>query len=146
MQARTAVAPVMRGEAPPNLRSQRPVLDRVRAFPPLAPGVEPAGRDVVATTERRDAVAFVLRDEVVDEGEAFARCAAQNRIAFFRRSCSSCSAAYLRSSAWSCASSRVTPAGAACGARPRSRPSFASFRHFDSMNGWIARAAATVCT
>jgi hypothetical protein len=59
-------------EAATNLDGQRPVLDRVRAFFPSAPRVEPAGRDVVAATERRDVVAFVLRDEVVDEGEAFA--------------------------------------------------------------------------
>jgi hypothetical protein len=59
-------------EAPTDLGDQRPVLDRVRAFFPPPPGVEPAGRDVGAATERRDGVAFVLRDEVVDEGEAFA--------------------------------------------------------------------------
>lgn len=72
MQSRTAIAPLMPREATTNLRGQRPVLDRVRAFFPPTPGVEPAGRDVVAATERRDGVAFVLRDEVVDEGEAFA--------------------------------------------------------------------------
>jgi hypothetical protein len=60
----------MRGEATTNLGGQRPVLDRVRSLFASTPGVEPAGRDVVAATERRDCVAFVLRDEVVDEGEA----------------------------------------------------------------------------
>jgi hypothetical protein len=35
-------------------------------------------------------------------------------------------------------------ASSAFGARPRSRPSRASFRHFDRMKEWIASAAATV--
>ena len=62
--------------------------------------------------------------------------AAQNRMAFFRRSCSSCSSAYFRSRRLELRdlARRALPAGA-FGARPRSRPSFTSFRHFDSMKG-----------
>lgn len=146
MEARTAVPLVMHRKASNDLRGQGSVLGRVRAVLPTPPRVEPAGRDVIAATERSDFVAFVLRDEGVDEGEPVTLRAAQNRMAFFRRSCSSLSSAYFRSSAWSCAISRAGPGGAAFGSRPRRHPSFTSFRHFDSMKGCISSAAATVCT
>jgi hypothetical protein len=135
VQPRTAVARVVRREASNKFCGQGPVLVRVRALAPPPPRVEAAGRDVVAAAERRDLEAFVVRDEVVDEGEAVARRALQNRMAFFRRSCSSLSSAYFRSSACSCAISRAGPDGGAFGARPRKRPSFTSFRHLESMKG-----------
>src|SRR6478735_7074152 len=118
-----------------DLRGHFAIPGRVRADCPVSPRVVPAGRDVVAATERSDLVAFVLGDERVDEGEPVALRAAQNRMAFFKRSCSSWSSAYFRSRAWSAAISRAGPAGAAFGGRPRSRPSFTSFRHLDSMKG-----------
>ena len=140
---------MMRGKAATYLGDQLPVLVRVRALAAAAPRVEPAPGDAVATTERRDLegdAAVALRDEVVDEGEPLAFRALQNRMAFFKRSCSSFNSAYFRSSACSCGISRAGPTGGAFGGRPRSRPSFTSFRHFESMTGWIASAAATVCT
>jgi hypothetical protein len=48
------------------------------------PRVEPVGRDAVPATERRDLKAAALRDDVVDEGEAVAFRALQNRMAFLR--------------------------------------------------------------
>lgn len=128
----TAVALVMPREASHNLRSQVTVLFRVRAFVPPLPGVEPAARDAVAAAERGERAPVA---EGRDEGEALGFRAEQNRMAFFKRSCSSCSSAYFRSSACSWAISRAGPAGGAFGARPRNRPSFASFRHFESMKG-----------
>ena len=79
----------MHREESNDLRGQVSVLFRVRTIAAAAPRIEPRGRDGVAATERSDFVAFVLRDEDVDEGEAVAFRAAQNRMAFFRRSCSS---------------------------------------------------------
>jgi hypothetical protein len=91
-----------------DFRRQLPVLERVRAGAALAPRVEPRPRDAVAPTEGRHFEGFeavVLRDGVLDEGEAVAFRSAlralQNRMAFFKRSCSSLSSVYLRSSAWS---------------------------------------------
>src|SRR5690242_6078883 len=125
----------MHREESNDLRGQFSILVRVRTVLAVPPRVEPTGRDAVAATERSDLVAFVLGDEVVDEGEAVAFRAFQNRMAFFRRSCSSWSCAYLRSSACSCAISRVGPGGGVFCGRPRNRPSFTSFRHFESMKG-----------
>jgi len=118
------------------VRGQFAVLERVRTGGAVAPRVEPRPRDAVASTEGRDFEAVVLRDEMRDEGEAVAFRALQNRMAFFLRGHgSSLSSAYWRSSAWSCAISRAGPAGGAFGGRPRSRPSFTSFRHFERMKG-----------
>lgn len=135
VETRTAIAIVVAREAPHDLRGQRPVLARVRTERAPAPRVESGARDVVAAAEWSDAEAFVLRDEVRDEGEAVAFRALQNRMAFFKRSCSSFSSAYCRSRRCSCAISRAGPAGGAFRGWPRSRPSFTSFRHFESMKG-----------
>lgn len=98
---RTAVTLAMASEPANNLGDQRSVLDVVRAGLAPTPRVEPRAGDVVAATERSDGEAFVVRDEMVDEGEPFAFRALQNRMAFFRRSCSSFNSAYFRSSACS---------------------------------------------
>jgi hypothetical protein len=135
MKAGTAIPLLMPREEPNDLRGQVAILVRVRAGFPSAPRVEPTRRDSIAAAERGDVVAFVLRDEMVDEGEPLALRAAQNRMAFFKRSCSSSSAAYLRSRACNCAISRAGLGGSAVLARPFNRPSFTSFRHFDNMNG-----------
>lgn len=135
IQARTAVPCLVSREATQNLDGQSPVLARVRTLAAAAPRVEPRARDVVAAAEWGDFEAFVLRDEVVDEGEDLAFRALQNRMAFFKRSCSALSSAYCRSSACSCAISRVGPGGGAFGERSRSRPALASFRHLDNMKG-----------
>src|SRR5215510_2816072 len=135
IQPRAAVAFVMERKEPMNLGAQAPVLERVRAVVAVSPRVEPRARDAIAATERRDVKAFVLGDEVVDEGEDLGFRALQNRMAFFKRSCSSLSSAYLRSSVCSRAISRAGPGGRAFRGWPRSRPSFTSFRHFESMKG-----------
>jgi hypothetical protein len=88
----------MSREATQNLDGQAPVLARARTLAAAAPRVEPRARDVVAAAERGDAEAGVLRDEVVDEGEDLGFRALQNRMAFFKRACSSCNSAYFRSS------------------------------------------------
>ena len=143
MDPRTSVAGVMEREQPHDLLREESVLFRVRTFLASEPGVEAAGRHEIAPTQRRYTESRALR---VDEGERVAFRAEQNRMAFFRRSCSSCKSACACSSACSCAISRAGPSGGALGARPRSRPSRASFRHFDSMKGWISNAVATVFT
>lgn len=135
MESRTAVALLVLCKAANDFGGQRPVLDRVCAFAALPPRVEAARRDVVAAAERSDFEAFVLRDEMLDEGEDIALRALQNRMAFFRRSCSSLSSAYFRSRVCNCAISRAGPAGGAFRGWPRSRPSVTSFRHFESMKG-----------
>jgi hypothetical protein len=101
MKMWTAVALVMEHEESNNLRGQFSILVHVRTVLALPPRIEPARGDGVAATERSDVKAFGVRDEVVDEGEPVAFRALQNRMAFFRSSCSSCNCAYLRSSAWS---------------------------------------------
>jgi hypothetical protein len=98
VEPRTAVPLLVLREESTNLRGQRPILERVRTDLAVSPRVEARARDPVAATERRDAEAFVLGDEVLDEGEAVAFRALQNRMAFFKRSCSSFSSAYWRSS------------------------------------------------
>ena len=76
-------------KATQNLDGQSPVLARVRTLVAAAPRVEPRARDVVTAAEGGDVEAVVLCDEVVDEGEDLAFRALQNRMAFFKRSCSS---------------------------------------------------------
>jgi hypothetical protein len=111
---------------------QSSVLFRSRAHAAPPPRVEARRRDAVPPTERADAERDVLAR---DEGEDVAFRAEQNRMAFFKRSCSSLSSAYSRSSRCSCAISRAGGALAGFAGAPRKRPSRASFRHFDSMKG-----------
>jgi hypothetical protein len=143
IEPRAAVAFLVREKEALDLREQLPVLLRVGALAAATPGIKPSSRDLVAPTQRGYAEVRTLR---FDEGEGLAFRAEQNRMAFFRRSCSSCRSAWAFSSAWSCAISRAGPGGGAFGARPRNRPSRASFRHLDNMKGWISSAAATVLT
>jgi hypothetical protein len=143
MEARTAVAGGMQGEPPHDLLGEEPVLYRMAALRATTLGIESARGHPVAPTQRRHAAS---RPRRVDEGERVALRAEQNRMAFFRRSCSSCSSAWAFSSACSWAISRAGPGGSVLRARPRMRPSRTSFRHLDSMKGWISSAAATVCT
>ena len=85
----------------------------------------------VERTETRHRVRPPLR---VDERKDVFLSTEQNRMAFFRRSCSSCSSACARSSA---CSRRISRRGGTVRSRPlpRSTPSRTCLRHFDSMNG-----------
>ena len=74
---------------------EHPVLLPLRRDPAPLRGVETSRRDVIAATQRRYAERHALRR---DEGEDVAFRAEQNRMAFFRRACSSCNWAYARSS------------------------------------------------
>ena len=143
MQAWTSVAPVVQGKQAHDLVAEGPVLLCMRARPATTPGIEARPRHAKGAAQGRHAV---LRPMRRDEGEDVAFRAEQNRMAFFRRSCSCSSCAYFRSSACSCLSSRTGAGGGAAGGFPRNRPSRTSFRHFESMKGWIASAAATVFT
>jgi len=98
IEPRTPVSLLVPGKASNDFRRQCPVLERVRAVVAVPPRVEPRARDLVAAAERCDVEPFVLGDEVVDEGEDLGFRALQNRMAFFKRSCSSLSSAYFRSS------------------------------------------------
>jgi hypothetical protein len=90
----TAVPLLVRGEERRDLGREVPVLFRVRALAAAPPGVKPGGAHPVAATERAHAEARADRralrgDERGDEREDLAFRAEQNRMAFFRRSCSS---------------------------------------------------------
>src|ERR1035437_5140817 len=143
IDARTPIAFLVHEKETFDFREKDPVLLRMYTLTATAPGIEPAGRHVIAPTQRGYTEPRALR---VDEGERVAFRAEQNRMAFFRSSCSAWSKACACSSAWSCAISRAGPGGGAFGARPRNQPSRASLRHLDNMNGWISNAAATVLT
>lgn len=68
-------------------------------------------------------------------------------MAFFKSSCSAFSIARSRLSAWSCLISRADRVGRSTRRlRPLTTPSRTSFRHRESMNGWMSRAWATVWT
>jgi hypothetical protein len=146
---RTAVALVMHVKEACDVRCQLPVLERARTGRTVAPRIEARPRDAVAPTQGRDLDTVVLRstrrDEMRDEREPVALRALQNRMAVSKRSCSSLSSAYCRSRRCSCAISRAGPTGGALGGRPRSRPSFTSFRHLESMKGWSAAATVLTC-
>ena len=94
MNTWAAVPSVMLREQATAFRAQRPVLFRVGALAASAPGIEAGGRHVKVPAQRAHARLGVVR---LDEGEDVACRAEQNRMAFFRRSCSCCNAAYFRS-------------------------------------------------
>src|SRR5262245_38484073 len=120
------------------------VLASSRARAAAAPRVVARPGDVVERTEALHGELLALG---VDEREDLRLCAEENRMAFFKSSCSSCSSACSRFTAWSCLSSRADRAGRSTRrARPRSTPSRTSLRQRDSMKGWMSRALATVCT
>ena len=143
IEARASVSFLVQPEEASDLDREDAVLLRMRTLGTPAPGIKAPRRDEIAPTQRRYAETRALR---VDEGERVGLRAEQNRMAFFRSSCSSSRRACAFSSACSLAISRAGPGGGAFGARPRNRPSRASFRHFESMNGWISSAVATVFT
>jgi hypothetical protein len=146
MHTRTAVPIGVLDEDARNLREQAPVLFRVHTSWAMTPSVQPTARHPIVSTELRHGERRVGRELRVDEGELVCLRAEQNRMAFFKRACSCCRSACAFSSAWSCLISRTGPGGGAGCARPRRIPSRASFRHLDSMKGWISNAPATVFT
>src|SRR6266496_565786 len=132
MEPGTPVRPVMLLEQAVNVLLQLPVLSGTGTARACPPRVVAGAGDPVERAEPRHGVLAPLR---VDERERVPFCVAQNRMAFFRRACSSCSSAWARSSAWS---RRISRAGGTfpAGARgPRSTPWRAAFRHRDSING-----------
>ena len=134
MQARAALALVVQREEARDLARELPVLLRMGTHATPLPAVEAGARDAVAPTQGAHASLRVVRDgETREEGDDVARRAEQNRMAFFKRSCSSWSSAYSRSSCCSRASSRVCVPVGTVGAAPLSRPSRASFRFKDRL-------------
>src|SRR5262245_5761389 len=118
----------------------------------LAPGTLAAAAPRVVARPR-DAVqhAQSLQTEpcalAVEEFEDFRLRAEENRMAFFKRSCSALSIACSRLRVCRALSSRVDRNGMSPrGIRPLTTPSRTSFRQRESMNGWMSRALATVWT
>src|SRR6266705_1275012 len=128
----TPVRPVMLPEQSVNVLLQLPVLSGAGTGRACPPRVVARAGDPVKRAEPRHGVRPPLR---VDERERVSFRVAQNRMAFFKRACSSCSSAWARSSAWSRRISRAGGSFTAGARRPRSTPSRTSFRHRDSMNG-----------
>src|SRR2546422_950522 len=128
----TPVRPVMLLEQSVNVLLQLPVLSGAGTGRACPPRVVACAGDPVERAEPRHGVRPPLG---VDERERVNFRVAQNRMAFFRRACSSCSSAWARSSAWSRRISRAGGSFTAGARRPRSTPSRTSFRHRDSMNG-----------
>src|SRR5437773_1246918 len=131
MDAGTAVGPPVLLEEPLNPPLELPVLRRVVTHWAPPPGVVTGARNAVQRAQARHGVLAPLR---VDERERVSFRVAQNRMAFFRRACSSCKSACARSSAWS---RRISRGGGPFTATrfPRSIPSRTAFRHRDSMKG-----------
>ena len=98
LDAGTAVGPAVLLEEPLNAPLQLPVLRCVSTLGSLPPRVVAGPGDAVHCTEPRHRVGAPLR---VDEREDVSFRVAQNRMAFFKRACSSCRSACARSSAWS---------------------------------------------
>jgi hypothetical protein len=73
-----------------DLRREESVLFRMGTLTTPTPGIEAGRRHGVAPAQRRDAEVRALR---VDEGERVAFRAEQNRMAFFKSSCSSSNSA-----------------------------------------------------
>src|SRR5256886_17629732 len=90
LDARTAVGAAVMLEESLNPSLQLPVLRRVGTLGALPPGVVARPRDAVQRTEPRHRVVAPVR---VDEREDVSFRVAQNRMAFFRRACSSCRSA-----------------------------------------------------
>src|SRR5215467_905883 len=144
MDARAPVRAAAAGEGGLDLLEQGSILALARARAPLAPRVVARASHGVERAQALHGEPLALR---VEEREDLRLRAEENRMAFFKSSCSSCSSACSRFSAWSCWSSRTDRAGRSTPrARPRSTPSRTSLRQRDSMKGWMSRASATVCT
>jgi hypothetical protein len=115
-----------------NALLQLPVLYGVRARRTATPGVVSGGAHLKQGTEPSHGVLVPLG---VDERERVSFRVAQNRMAFFKRACSSCRRACARSSAWSLRISRGGGSFTAVPRFPRRCPSRTAFRHRDNMNG-----------
>jgi len=116
-----------------NLFQPDPVLCPACTLAALLPRVVPRSRD---TIERTQPFHWERSSLAPNEGEDVRFRAEQNRMAFFRSSCSCCSNACARSSACKRLSSRTF--GGLTGASPsgpRRLPSRISLRHRDSMKG-----------
>jgi len=132
LDARTAVGAAVLLEESLNAPLQLPVLRRAGTLGALSPGVVAGPRDAVYRTEPRHRVIAPVR---VDEREDVSFRVAQNRMAFFRRACSSCRSACARSSYCSRRISRGGATWTAAPRFPRSCPSRIAFRHREGMNG-----------
>ncbi len=86
IETRAAVAFMMHNKEALDLPCEEAVLFPMGTLTAPLPGIEASGRHGVASAERRDAEVRALR---VDEGERVAFRAEQNRMAFFKSSCSS---------------------------------------------------------
>src|SRR5216117_206334 len=132
LDARTAVGAAVLLEESLNPPLQLPVLRRAGTLGALSPSVVAGPRDAVYRTEPRHRVIAPVR---VDEREDVSFRVAQNRMAFFRRACSSCRNACARSSSCNRRISRGGATWTAAPRFPRSCPSRTAFRHRESMNG-----------
>src|SRR3989441_9617042 len=119
LDARTAVGAAVLLEESLNPSLQLPVLRRADTLGALPPGVVAGPRDAVHRTEPRHRVGAPVR---VDEREDVSFRVAQNRMAFFRRTCSSCRSACARSSSCSRWISRGGARWTAAPRLPRRRP------------------------
>src|SRR5688572_2843292 len=133
MNPRASISPTALLEQSTNLFQPDPVLCPACTLAALLPRVIPSSRNVI---ERTQPFHWERSSLALDEGEDVRFRAEQNRMAFFRSSCSCCNNACARSSACRRLSSRTfggftgaTPPG------PRRWPSRISFRHRDSMKG-----------
>jgi len=123
--------------------AQLPVLGGPATHRPAAPRVVARPRDAGKRAEPGDRVLVaVCRDERKPGGLG----TAQNRRAFFKRACSSCKRWYARSRACRRRISRIGGTFTRGFRDPRNTPSRTCLRHFDNMNGWMSRAAATAWT
>src|SRR5206468_2233672 len=131
LDAGAPIRPVMRLAGAVNALPQLPVLSGAGTGRACPPRIVARAGDAVEGAEPGHGVRPLLG---VDERERVSFRVAQNRMAFFRRACSSCSSAWARSSA---CSRRISRGGGTFTATrfPRSIPSRTAFRHRDSMNG-----------
>lgn len=156
MDPRTAIGAMARVEQTANLALQSAILARVpaRLAPPPSVIAAPSDPQLFAEPPDREPVPLLI-----DEREDIALRSEQNRIAFFRSSCSSLSIVKRALSTLK----RLSSAGEGPGGRDlvrsaaarepafaealargaRSSPSRDCLRQRDSMNGWIVSASAT---
>src|SRR5207245_9742362 len=129
---RTSARPGARLEDRPD--PTRKTLAQSDPITPLAvpPRVVSRPRYPVPPTQAGYAKSVLLR---IDEDEDGCLRAEQNRMAFFRSSCSSLSNAYRRLSADNCVISRLSRASGVIAIRARRRPSRASLRQRVSIIG-----------
>src|SRR5262249_26700383 len=108
MDARAPVRAAAAGGDGLDLLEQGSILALARARAPLAPRVVARAGHGVERAQALHGEPLALR---VEEREDLRLRAEENRMAFFKSSCSSCSSACSRFSAWSCWSSRTDRAG-----------------------------------